>query len=235
VISIVIPCFNERENIARFPESLFPILKSLGEEFELIVVDDGSNDGSQEILRRFEKSQGIKLITHRENRGFGKALKSGFAASAGEWILVLDADLTFSPRQIPRLIENQRRNLSDMVSGSPWIGDGLSSRVLFFRRALSRLANLSYRLAWGIPFSSFTSIFRLYRSSCLKSLAVQSEGFEINAEIAALFWIYGFKVSEIPAALENRQYGKSKLNLYRELRAHLLLIFRLMKLVRMNP
>ncbi len=235
MISIIIPCFNERENIERFPESLFPILKSLGEEFELIVIDDGSDDGSQEILKRFESSREIKLVIHRENRGLGEALKSGFAQSAGEWILVLDADLTFSPRQILQLIENQRWNLSDMVSGSPWLDSQAGSDVLFWRRALSRLANLFYRVAWGIPLSSFTSIFRLYRSSCLKSLSIQSGGFEVNAEIAALFWIHGFKISETPAKLTNRQCGKSKLDLPREILSHLRLILRWIKLVRMNP
>ena len=235
MISIVIPCFNERENIERFPESLFPILKSLGEDFEVVIVDDGSGDGSQEILKRFENSQEVKLVICRENRGLGEALKNGFAQSAGEWILVLDADLTFSPGQIPLLIENQRRYLSDMVSGSPWMGHETASQVLFWRRALSRLANFSYRLALGIPLSSFTSIFRLYRSSCLKSLAIQSGGFEINAEIAALFWIRRFKISETPARLTKREYGKSKLNLSKELLSHLRLILRLIKLVRMNP
>ena len=234
MISVVIPCFNEKENIERFPQTLFPALRELKEDLEIIAVDDGSSDGSGDVLKKFEDLKELKLLSHHQNRGMGAALKSGFSEAAGDWILVLDADLTFSPKDVRLLIENQRQNSSDLVSGAPrLILDGLS-QVPFLRRFLSRSANFLYQLALGIPFSSFTSIFRLYRSSLLKRLEIQSDGFEINAEILAFFWAQGFKVSEAPVSLSGRESGRSKLNLWREAVAHLRLIFRLMKLVRMN-
>ena len=233
MISVVIPCFNEKENIERFPQTLFPALKEL-EDFEIIAVDDGSHDGSKDVLKGFQGAQKIKLITHSQNQGMGAALKSGFAAASGDWILVLDADLTFSPKDIVLLIAKQRTESSDLVSGSPWLGLRNPSQVPLLRRFLSRSVNLLYRSTSRIPFSSFTSVFRLYRSSRLRGLKIQSDGFEINAELAALFWAHGFKLSEVPVLLSSRKSGRSKLNYRREILAHLRLIFRLTKLVRMN-
>ena len=235
MISVVIPCFNEKENIERFPCELFPALKKLNQDYEIIAVDDGSTDGSGAVLKLFEDSRELKRIIHPQNRGMGAALKSAFSAACGDWICVLDADLTFSPEDIVLLIEKQREDFSDLVSGAPWLNLKNPSRVSLFRQFLSRSVNFLYRLTLRISFSSFTSVFRLYRSSFLRDLKIQSDGFEINAELAVLFLTHGLKTSEVPVTLSSRRSGHSKLNLWREIRSHLHLIFRLMKLVRMNP
>ena len=229
-LSIVIPCFNERENIERFSEELFPTLESLKIPFEVIAVDDGSHDGTKEALESFQNLKKIRLISHLSNRGLGAALKSGFLAAHGNWIVTLDCDLTFSPKDIARLLSCQKETGADMVSGSPLIGEDNLCEISWRRQIPSRILNAFYRVFLGAPFSSFTPIFRLYRTSALKTLDLKSDGFQINAEIAAFFWIKKFKIVETPTPLSLRRLGKSKLNPLRELIRHAYLIGQLVKM-----
>jgi XapX domain-containing protein len=234
MLSIIIPCCNERSNVERFALDLFPALEALQIPFEVIVIDDGSSDGTKMALEYLQGSRKLRLLIHPNNRGLGAALKSGFSAAHGEWIVTLDADLTFSPKDIALLLICQKETGADLVSGSPLLCPRNLSQVSWKRHIPSRMINAFYRVSLGIPFSSFTPLFRLYRASALKSVELRSEGFEINAEIAAVFWIKKLKLAEIPSRLSMRTLGQSKLNPARELIRHVYLILRLAKLVRMD-
>lgn len=230
MLSIIIPCFNERLNIESFSSDLFPILELLKSPFEVIAVDDGSQDGSREALEALQKGKKLRLVIHGINQGLGAALQSGFLAAQGDWLVTLDADLSFSPKDIDHLLRRQKETNADMVSGSPFIGLHGLKGVSWKRQIPSRILNSFYQVFLGAPFSSFTPIFRLYRASALKSLDLKSAGFEINAEIAAAFLIKKFKIAEEPVSLSLRRFGKSKLKPMRELMRHAYLIWQLVKM-----
>lgn len=215
MLSVVIPCLNEHENVARFEAELFPHLPPGS---EVVLVDDGSTPP-------LVAPRGARVVRHESNRGLGAALRSGFAEAAGDWIVTLDADLTFSPALIGELTRRQRETGADLVAGSPWLGG--APEVPLRRKLPSIVLNAFYRGFLSPALTAYTSIFRLYRAEALRGLTLRSEGFEINAEIAARFARAGLKLAEVPAPLTARRHGTSKLDTWRELRRHAALIGRL--------
>jgi len=194
-----------------------------------VIVNDGSTDDTAAAAQKL-------LITRKDtiilsvfpNRGMGGALRAGFDAAKGEWIATMDADLTFPPSYIKALYDAAVASKADLVSGSPYLRPGDMDRISWMRRLPSVMINSLYRGAFGGALTAYTPVFRLYRASFLKSLPLTSDGFEINAEIAARAMLAKRAVVEVPAPLLARVSGVSKLRRGRELKRHAALIARLL-------
>ena len=226
-LSVVVPCCNEEASVARFSSELYPALDALGVSYEVVAVDYGSTDGTRQALASLAREKPLTLVVHETNRGLGAALRSGFAAARGEWVAALDADLTFAPADVARLLARQRETGADLVGGSPFLDRACAAAVPLVRRLPSALLNAFYRGLISTKLTAYTPMFRLYRRAALSKLDLKSEGFEISAEIAARFVRRGLKVAEVPAALTTRRAGASKLRRWRELKRHAALILRL--------
>lgn len=228
-LSVVIPCFNEELNIQRFESELLPPLKSLGVPFEILAVDDGSTDASLQSLKGLSKRlPELRVLSHGSNRGLGAALRTAFLEATGDWIVVLDADLTFSPDQITALLQKQLETGADLIGGSPFLAPGGFFGVPWTRRLPSLILNAFYRGLFDRRLTAYTPLFRLYCAVHLKAMHLVSQGFEINAEIAARFIRTRRRFAEVPAVLTERSRGASKLNRWRELARHVRLILRLL-------
>jgi len=214
-LTVVIPCLDEADNVRRYEAELLPHLPPGA---EVVLVDDGSAEP-------LSAPAGMRVVRHERNRGVGAALRTGFAEAKGDWLVTLDADLTFSPSLIPALLRKRDEEDADMVAGSPWLG-GLPG-VPLRRRLPSALLNAFYRGFLSASLTSYTSIFRLYRAAALKTFDLRADGFEINAEIAARFVRARLKTAEIAAPLTVRRHGTSRLETWRELRNHAALVGRL--------
>jgi len=224
-----VPCHNEAGNVSRYAAELYPALDALGESYEVVIVDDGSTDDTASEVRALLMSRrDTRIVTLSPNRGMGGALRAGFSEAKGEWIATLDADLTFPPSYIKELLAAARASKADLVSGSPYLRPGDMAGVPWIRRAPSLMINALYRGLFGFALTAYTPVFRLYRAEFLKNLDIVSNGFEINAEIAARGLLAGWRVAEVPAVLETRVAGVSKLRRGRELARHLSLIARLL-------
>ena len=225
----MVPCHNEEGNIPRYGRELLPALDALGAPYELLIVDDGSTDATAEAANSFAAMHPPAMVLRlTPNQGLGAALRAGFAAARGEWIATLDADLTFRPAALKEMLALARSENVDLVAGSPYLRAGDMAGVSWRRRLPSLMLNALYRGLFGLKLTAYTPVFRLYRASRLRELALTAEGFEINAEIAARGLLAGWRVAEVPAALEARTAGVSKLRRGRELSRHLNLIFRLL-------
>jgi glycosyltransferase involved in cell wall biosynthesis len=159
----------------------------------------------------------------------GTAIKTGLASSLGELVITMDADLTFRPVDVLKLIEKYRETNADCISGSPYLEKGLMEEVTPFRLLTSRSVNFLYRMLLGSRITCVSPIFRLYRRSVLMEMTISSRNFEINAEIISKLLIGGKKVVEVPVPLLKRKYGESKINLKKEVKNYLLLLFRIFK------
>jgi dolichol-phosphate mannosyltransferase len=225
-ITILLPCFNEGANLTRLESELLPVLNKLGRDWELILVDDGSQDNTPDVIRSLsQKIPSLKSVVHLENQGLGAALISGFSIATGDVILTLDADLTFHPNQIPAMLDALTPD-TDAVFGSPRLGK--MSDVSFFRKLLSNGVNFLYRILLGKTLTSASSIFRLYRRSQIKELTLKSQSFDINAEILIQLLKRGAVIKEIPAELTVRKYGVSKIKIQREIGNHLKMLGRIL-------
>lgn len=197
--------------------------------YEVILVDDGSRDGTAAAAAALASARAdTRLVRLPSNRGMGGAIRAGAAEARGEWIATLDSDLTFPPSSLKDLYAAALNAKADLVSGSPYLRPGDMDGVPWARRLPSLMINSLYRGLFGHSLTAFTPVFRLYRASFLRGLELSSDGFEINAEIAARALVARRVVVEVAAPLRARVAGASKLRRGRELKRHLSLILRLL-------
>src|SRR6266542_6929057 len=164
-LSLIIPCFNESDNIAEMREQLSgirPELELRG-SFELVLVDDGSSDDTFTRLSvAFADWDNVTIIQHERNRGLGAALRTGFAHARGEIVVTTDSDGTYPFTTIPALLDLLRPGI-DIVTASPYHPDGGVDGVPAYRLVLSRASSFIYRLLVGGQLHTYTSLFRAYR------------------------------------------------------------------------
>ena len=225
----MVPCRDEEAAAARFPLDLYPALESLGVPFELLLVDDGSTDGTGPALERLAAVRKDTVVLRLwPNGGLGAALRAGFEAARGRWVATLDADLTFPPAALKAMLDEAEATGAVLVAGSPFLRRGDLDAVPWSRRLPSLMVNALYRGLFGLNLTAYTPMFRLYRTEFLRSLPLASAGFELSAEIAARAVLAKRPVTEVPAALGTRRTGASKLRPLREAGAHARLIARLL-------
>ncbi|MCX7975298.1 MAG: glycosyltransferase family 2 protein [Candidatus Aminicenantes bacterium] len=207
-ISIVIPFYNEEDNIEELYHCLKKVLDGLGRDYELVFVDDGSQDRTPEILQRlFEKDEKIKIVRLRRNFGQTAALQAGFDHAKGEIIISMDGDLQHDPADIPAFLAKIEEGY-DIVSG--WRKRRVDN--FLFRRLPSWVANRLMRWLSGVPIHDFGTTFKAYRREVIKGIQLYGE---LHRFIPALISRTGFKITEIPIRNIVRQKGKSKYGLGR--------------------
>lgn len=227
MLTALVPCLDEADSLPRLETELFAALEALKTPYEVLLVDDGSSDGTPALLDALAaRRPAARVLRHDGNRGIGASLKTGLAAAKGDWLVFLDADLTFHPSLIAALLEERARTGADCVSGSPVLG-GMGA-VPFGRRLPSLALNAFYRGLFETKLTSYTPMFRLYRTADLRALELGSSGFEVSVEVLVRLLRAGKKVVEVPAPLTVRAAGASKLRRWRELRAHAALALRLL-------
>lgn len=225
-LTVLIPCFNEEEGLQRVEEETYPVLAELGRPCEVLAVDDGSTDGTAAALDALAARRAdTRVLKHSANRGLGAAIRTGIEGARGTWLVPLDADLTFHPGNIAELLRARKETAADCVTGSPYLG-GMPG-VPLARRLPSLMMNAFYRGLFGRKLTSYTPMFRLYKTEDLRELPLTSEGFEISVEILVRLLRAGRTVVEVPVPLTVRRTGVSKLSRFRELSNHLSLAARL--------
>lgn len=228
-LSVVIPAFNEQENIKRIPKELLPVLNRMPVKYEVIIVDDGSSDMTAEeaakIMKRFKHA---RLVRHKKNMGLAEATRTGIKNINGNIAVFLDSDFTFHPREIPKLYAKYKDTGCDCVVGSHFSTKG-STDVQFHRLMLSRSVNKIYGILLGRKISTISSIFRLYKTKPLKKLKLESKGFDICAEILVKLIQDKNTIEEVPVRLTTRIYGESKLNNKKEFVNHVRMLGKLAK------
>lgn len=234
--SLVIPCYNEVEGLEHLKQTLEPVRTHLGETgyaWELLLVDDGSGDGTGDaILRVFEGWSELTLLRHGVNRGVGAAMRTGFNAARGAYVGCYDADCAYPALDLFKLLALVEAG-ADVASATPFLPGGTLEGVPLHRRALSQgLAGL-YRQVLGAPaggVQTFSCAFRVYRRDVIQTLRFDSDGFPAASEILARLVIRGAKVAEMPSTLRDRLTGVSKMKKGETIRAHLRLLARFARL-----
>jgi glycosyltransferase involved in cell wall biosynthesis len=207
-ISVVLPVFDEAGNLHALAGELLPVVRGLGRTFEVLFVDDGSRDGSSEILRELAGTHPeIAVWRLDRNRGLSSALDAGFRAARGGVIVTLDADLQNDPRDIPRLLERLADH--DMVCGwrrerrDPWV-----------KRASSAIANWWRRRRTGDPIHDVTCPMKAFRAEIVPHLPSFDGMHRFYPTLARMA---GFRVVEVPVAHRPRGSGRSKYGVWNRL------------------
>ena len=213
-LSIVIPLYNEEENVEQLYTQLKAALEGVGREYEIIIVDDGSTDGSFDILKRLhEGDERLKVIRFRRNFGQTAAFAAGFDRSQGQVVITLDADLQNDPADIPLLLEKIEEGY-DVVSG--W---RLHRQDPFLTRRLpSMIANWLISKVTGVHLHDYGCSLKAYRREVVKNVQLYGELHRFIPAIAS--WM-GVSVAEVPVRHYSRRFGKSKYGLSRTARVML--------------
>jgi glycosyltransferase involved in cell wall biosynthesis len=204
LLSVVMPVYNERDTI----ESMVArVLAVPGIRIELIVVDDGSKDGTTDILRGLQARYKFKLLV-KENGGKGSALRRGFKEVTGNLVVIQDADTEYSPEEFPELIELICQGRADVVYGSRFLG---RHRVFLFTHYLGNLLlTLLTNVLYNTMLSDMETCYKAMRVEVLQSFSLESDGFGIEPELTAKIFKRGYRVYEVPITYDGRGYDEGK-------------------------
>lgn len=235
MISIIIPLFNEEENVLLYPTKLIPVAESIIGRFnntcEFILVDDGSRDKTLQRLYDLQKTYGnITVIPHGVNKGMGVAVKTGLAHCKGDLVIMMDSDLTYRPDDIEKLLLAYKESGADCISGSPYKEKHLSPEASSpFRLFMSESVNALFQLLLKNDITCVSGIFRLYKKAVFDELTLESDNFEICAEIISKLILNKKSVQEIGVKVYVREFGESKLNVKKEIKNHCKILWKIFK------
>ena len=211
-LSVIIPMFNEEANVRSTIDRVEATLTSLGKPFEILPVNDGSTDSTlKELDEIASQNPRVRVISYWKNGGRGKALRYGFKAARGELIASIDADLSYEPEYILKMVQVLNEDTEvDIVLASAYMPGGATQGVPRDRLLISKVGNRILRLSIAEDIHTVTCIVRCYRREVIESLDLESNDKEIHLEILSKAIAMGFRIKEIPAILRARIKGKSK-------------------------
>ena len=206
-LSIVIPVFNEASTIAEVLRRVIEVdIEDLELEKDIIVVDDGSTDGTRELL---QSCTDITLIFHDENSGKGAAIRTGLDYATGDFVIVQDADLEYNPRDYPVLLAPLLDGSADAVFGSRFLGG--PHRVLFFwHYVANRLLTLFSNMLTDLNLTDMETGYKVFRSSVLCEINLQSDRFGFEPEVTARVAQQRCRIYEVPISYQGRDYSEGK-------------------------
>jgi glycosyltransferase involved in cell wall biosynthesis len=204
-LSVVIPVFNEKYTIAEIVRKV----QATHLASEIILVDDGSTDGTREILQSLDPSPELTVLYHEKNRGKGAALRTGFQKAAGDVILIQDADLEYNPAEYPSLLEPIECGQADVVYGSRFLGS--KRRVtMFWHMVANQLLTLATNILYNSILSDMETGYKVFRGDLLRSIRLRANRFDFEPEITAKLLKRKARLFEVPISFNPREYEQGK-------------------------
>jgi len=206
VLSVIIPVYNEASTIDQLLENVVaaPFVK------QIVVIDDGSSDGSLKILEKWAQHPQIELLRHSENRGKGAAIRTGLEHAKGQFVIVQDADLEYDPRDYPLLIEPLMCGEADVVYGSRYLSNQTQSAPWSMFRLGVMLLNLVVRLIYGAKLSDEATCYKAFSTSLLRAMDLECERFEFCPEVTAKACLMELTILEVPISYHPRSRDAGK-------------------------
>jgi dolichol-phosphate mannosyltransferase len=222
-LSIIIPCYNEAQNVPLIAERLFPVVQELAREqaVEVILINDGSTDDTLDHLEKLaDHWPYVRVVSHGQNRGLGAAIRTAFGHARGDVIVTTDSDGTYPFAEIPQLLTHLAPGV-DIVVASPYHPQGGVEGVAPYRLILSRGASLLYRILLDWHLHTYTALFRACRREVTEQVPSTADGFLMPAEFLSNAILMGYRIAEFPTLLRVRRHGQSKARVVRIILAHL--------------
>jgi glycosyltransferase involved in cell wall biosynthesis len=214
-LSIIVPVYNEQQTVLEILNQVRSVdltvethLGTVTLEKEIIVIDDGSNDGTREILTGEEQDGDLVLLFHQRNRGKGAAVRTGIARSTGDLVLIQDADLEYDPRDYPVMARPILEGRVKAVYGSRFLGP--RKAMLFWHMLGNKLLTLTTNILYNAILSDMETCYKMLDGDLARDLHLRSEGWGIDPEITAKVLKRGYRIFEVPISYYGREYYEGK-------------------------
>ena len=202
LLSVIVPVYNEVKTIRQILENI----STVAIDKEIIVVDDGSSDGTGKVLRDIQQPN-LKVIHHSSNRGKGAAFLTGLSNATGEYVIIQDADLEYDPTEYVKLIDEFNKDGADIVLGARFTG---GYRGLLIPRLGNQFLTGLLNLLFGVQLNDFLTCYKLLRRDTLNKLDLKSKGFGIDTEIVSKILKRKLKIKQVPVSYKPRNYAEGK-------------------------
>ncbi len=205
-VSVIIPVYNEHKTLSDVLDRVLAV----EEADEIIIVDDGSTDGTRDILPDLEaKIDILKVVLHEKNQGKGAAVRTGIHAATGDIILIQDADQEYDPRDYAKLLQPLREGITQVVYGSRFLG-GPRKAMFFWNMIANRSLTLITNMLYNSIISDMETCYKVFRADLIKDIKLRSTGFEIEPEVTAKILKRRVRIYEVPISYNGREWDEGK-------------------------
>ncbi len=204
-LSVIIPAYNEANTI----EEILERVHKTGCADEVIVVDDGSQDGTRDILARLDGKNGLRVLLHEKNRGKGAAVVTGIRAAQGDVLLVQDADLEYDPRDYPILLKPIEEGLAQVVYGSRFMG-GPRRTTMFWHMIANKMLTLFTNILYNNILTDMETGYKVFRREVTENMTIHARRFDFEPEFTAKILKRKYRIFEVPISFNPRDYSEGK-------------------------
>jgi glycosyltransferase involved in cell wall biosynthesis len=204
-ISVIIPVFNEEKTL----KEIYRRVKATNLPDEIILVDDGSTDGSSDILRDICKEKIARCVFQKENRGKGAAVKAGLNAASGDVFIIQDADLEYDPREYSNLIQPIKEGIAEVVYGSRFLG-GARRPIMFWHMVANKILTFITNLLYNNIISDMETGYKVFTREAIQGIEINARRFDFEPEFTAKILKKKRRIYEVPIAFNPRDYSEGK-------------------------
>ena len=204
-LSVIIPIYNEVESIREIVQRV----KNTDLAWEIILVDDGSKDGTRDLLKEMDGKDNVRVILHAENQGKGAAVRTGFNAARGDILLIQDADLEYDPRDYAVLLKPLEEGIADVVYGSRFLG-GPRRVVMFWHMVANYLLTFMTNILYNTILSDMETGYKVFRRKVIEGMPLHAKRFDFEPEFTAKVLKRKYRIFEVPITFNPRDYSEGK-------------------------
>ncbi len=204
-LSVIIPIYNEKDTL----EEIISRVQATGIPDELVLIDDGSKDGTVDIVKKFEGREGFKVRLLKKNQGKGAAVRNGLDIATGDVLLIQDADLEYDPRDYPALLKPIEEGLADVVYGSRFLG-GSRRVAMFWHMVANKLLTLFTNILYNTILTDMETGYKVFKKEVVKDMPLHAKRFEFEPEFTAKILKRNYRIFEVPISFNPRDYEEGK-------------------------
>jgi glycosyltransferase involved in cell wall biosynthesis len=204
-LSVIMPVYNEINTIA----TILDRVRATGLADEIVIIDDGSSDGTREYLRGLPQDGQVRIVLHERNQGKGAAVVTGFHAATGDVMLIQDADLEYDPREYPELLRPLNENIADVVFGSRFLG-AARRPILFWNMVANKLLTFATNILYNNILTDMETGYKVFRREIVQDMPIHARGFEFEPEFTAKLLKRHVRIFEVPIRFNPREYSEGK-------------------------
>jgi glycosyltransferase involved in cell wall biosynthesis len=204
-LSVIVPVYNERNTVAEIVRQMRAVELPL--DREIVIVDDGSTDGTRDILKQLADST-VRVVLHPANQGKGAAIRTGLAQVTGDLVLIQDADLEYDPEDWPKLLAPALKGRAQVVYGSRFTGE--RRNMLFLHWVGNRLLSLCTNVLYNTTLSDMETCYKLFDRELIAAINLRADGFDFEPEVTAKVLRRGVRIYEVPISYSGREFDEGK-------------------------